>query len=202
MVRESGAEIRRLRTMAGLAQADLASAAGVSRAWILRLESGQLRRADVTRLAIVYTLLGHRLSLKAYPIGEPVRDQSQLSLLAAFDGRIAPTWRRTREAVMPIQGDLRAWDERLDGPVSIGIEAETRIRDIQAVVRSITAKQRDSGVQRVVLVVRGSHANRTVLLAHLPALRVTFPLSTREVMSALARGRDPGANGIVVLRTG
>jgi transcriptional regulator with XRE-family HTH domain len=202
MVRESGAEIRRLRTVAGLAQADLDSAAGVSRAWILRLESGQLRRADVTRLAIVYTLLGHRLSLKAYPIGEPVRDQSQLSLLAAFDGRIAPIWRRTREAVMPIQGDLRAWDERLDGPVSIGVEAETRIRDIQAVVRSITAKQRDSGVQRVVLVVRGSHANRTVLLAHLPALRVTFPLSTREVMSALARGRDPGANGIVVLRTG
>jgi hypothetical protein len=91
---------------------------------------------------VVYTLLGYRLSLKAYPAGEPVRDQSHLSLLAAFDERIAPTWRRTREAVMPIHADLRAWDERLDGPVSIGVEAETRIRDIQAVVRSMTAKPR------------------------------------------------------------
>jgi hypothetical protein len=57
-------------------------------------------------------------------------------------------------------------------------------------------------VQRAVLVVRGSHANRAILLAHLPSLRVTFPLGTREVLAALADGRDPGGNGIVVMRTG
>lgn len=200
LIRAAGAEIRRLRLAAGLTQRELAASAGVSREWILRLEGGLLKRVELTRLAIVYAILGHRGSWKAYPVGEPVHDQAQLRLLAAFDQRIAPTWRKTREAVMPIPGDLRAWDERLDGPVSIGVEAETRIRDLQALVRAITAKQRDSGVQRAVLVVSGSRANRDILRSHLPALRATFPLGTREVLAALADGRDPAASGIVVLR--
>jgi hypothetical protein len=33
----------------------------------------------------------------------------------------------------------------------------------------------------------------------LPVLRITFPLATREVLDALRRGQDPGANGIIVL---
>ncbi len=96
-------------------------------------------------------------------------------------------------------GDQRAWDLRLDGPVSIGVEAETRPSDLQALERAIHLKQRDSDVTRVVLLVSDTERNRALLRMVLPLLRPSFPLSTREVLQALRDGRDPGASGLVVL---
>jgi hypothetical protein len=60
-------------------------------------------------------------------------------------------------------------------------------------------KQRDSGVPRMILLIAATERNRRLLRQLLPVLRVTFPLGTREVLDALRRGQDPGANGIVVL---
>lgn len=100
---------------------------------------------------------------------------------------------------MPILGDQRAWDRWLDGPVSIGVEAETRPNDLQALERGVHLKQRDSGVHRAILLIADTDRNRTLLRVALPLLRVAFPLSTREVLTAIREGRDPGANGIVVL---
>ena len=134
--------------------------------------------------------------MKVYPAGPPVRDAAHIVLLARLDSGISPIWRVTNEAPMPISGDLRAWDRRLDGPASIGIEAETRLRDIQALERAMQLKLRDSRVDRMILVVGATHGNRAMLRAALPQLRATFPLSTPEVLRALRAGRDPGANGI------
>jgi hypothetical protein len=147
----------------------------------------------------LYTFLGHKLTVNAYPTGEPIRDAGQARLLERFNARLAPVWRRTLEAPMPSSGDLRAWDELLRGPVSIGVEAETRPADLQAVERAISAKQRDSGVDRVVLVMFASARNRAVVRNHVALLRQSFPLDTRSVLAALGSGRDPGANGLVLL---
>ncbi len=100
---------------------------------------------------------------------------------------------------MRIAGDQRAWDLRLDGPVSIGVEAETRPTDLQAVERAIHLKQRDSAVNRTILLISDTERNRALLRVVVPVLRPTFPLSTREVLQALGEGRDPGADGMVVL---
>lgn len=100
---------------------------------------------------------------------------------------------------MPIAGDLRAWDEVLTGPISIGIEAETRPNDLQATERSMAAKQRDSDVARMILLIAATDANRALVRTHIGALRQTFPMDTRATLAALAAGRDPGANGLVVL---
>jgi hypothetical protein len=154
---------------------------------------------DMVLLATAFALLGHRLTWKAWPVGEPVRDRAQLRLIERFEAELRGAWRRRREAVMPIRGDLRAWDLLLDGPVSIGVEAETRLRDVQALVRAVETKQRDSAVVRVVLLLARTHHNRDVVRGQLPALRATFPLTTREVLRALRRGTDPGASGIVLL---
>jgi len=94
---------------------------------------------------------------------------------------------------------MRAWDLRLDGAVSIGVEAETRPHDLQALERRMVLKQRDSNVKRMLLLVGATNRNRTVLRQALPFLRGTFPIGAREVMLALRRGVDPGANGIVLL---
>ncbi len=101
---------------------------------------------------------------------------------------------------LPIPGDLRAWDAVI-GPASAptAVEAETRLADLQAMERRINRKQRDGGMARVIIVVSGSAANRRALAIGREALRHDYPLDTREVMAALAEGRQPAANGIVIL---
>lgn len=100
---------------------------------------------------------------------------------------------------MPAPGDLRAWDELLRGRVTIGVEAETRPGDLQAIERSMAAKQRDSGVDRVILVVADTPTNRRLVKRHIAMLRQNFPLDTRSCLAALGAGLDPGANGLVIL---
>jgi transcriptional regulator with XRE-family HTH domain len=197
--RQLGREGRELRVRAGLSQSHLARAAGLSRGWLLRFELGRLRTLDLSRTTLLFAVLGHRLVAKAYPSGEPLRDAGHVRLLERFNGRVPPSWRRAAEVVMPISGDLRAWDEVLIGPIRIGVEAETRLTDLQAIERAVAGKLRDSGVERAILLVAASHANRRLVRQSIGLLRQTFPLDTRATLSALADGRDPGANGLVVL---
>ena len=194
-----GREARTLRMRAGISQAELARTIGVSRGWVARLELGRLGSVDLARSARLFACLGHKLSVKIYPVGEPLRDAGQARLLARFNARVSPAWHRTFEVVMPIRGDLRAWDEVLSGLVRIGVEAETRPANLEATQRSISAKQRDSGVERTILLLAATHANRTLVRNHIGALRQSFPLDTRTTLAALSAGLDPGANGLVLL---
>lgn len=199
MTRRLGREARETRLRAGVSQAQLARTLRCSRQWVGDFEMGRLPSVDLRRVTLLFTFLGHNLWTKAFPAGRPIRDAGQARLLERFNARLAPVWRRTVEAVMPLAGDLRAWDELLRGPVSVGVEAETRPPDLQAVERSMAAKQRDSGVDRIVLVMLASARNRAVLHEHIGLLRQTFPLDTRATLAALGSGRDPSANGLVML---
>jgi transcriptional regulator with XRE-family HTH domain len=190
---------RELRLAAGLTQATIAGACGISRSTYADLERGRTKQVTLLRAAIVSAALGQNLSVKLYPVGPPVRDAAHVQLLSDFVQRVSPAWRRTYEAPIPIQGDRRAWDLVLVGPIAIGVEAETRPGDLQALERSMHLKQRDSNLKRVVLVVRGSRRNRLLIRELLPVLRTAFPLGTAEVMRALREGRDPGADGLAVL---
>lgn len=190
---------RELRLSAGLTQANIARASGMARSTYSDLERGRTAEVSLLRATIVSAVLGQDLSLKLYPVGPPVRDAAHLALLTDFGGRAGASWRLTYEAPIPIPGDRRAWDILMDGPVTIGVEAETRPRDLQALERAMHLKQRDSGTKRVVLLIRGSRRNRQLIRELLPTLRPSFPLGTAEVMRALKDGRDPGADGLVVL---
>jgi transcriptional regulator with XRE-family HTH domain len=190
---------RELRLAAGLTQASVARACGIARTTYADIERGRTAQIGLLRASIVSAALGQDLSVKLYPFGPPIRDAAHVRLLSQVVERVASAWRVTHEAPMPVGGDRRAWDLLLEGPVSIGVEAETRLGDLQAVERSLHLKKRDSGIKRVVLVVRGSKRNRLMIRALLPELRMTFPLGTAEVMRALHEGRDPGADGLAVL---
>ncbi|MEO8639690.1 MAG: hypothetical protein ABI458_07235, partial [Chloroflexota bacterium] len=148
---------------------------------------------------IVTAALGGDLSVKVYPAGPPIRDAAHVALLAMLDARAGGRWRVVHEAPVGQAGDGRAWDRRLDGPVSIGVEAEVAVRDLQALERRMQRKKQDSGVTRMILLVRGTRRNRETLREVLPSLRGTFPLGSRELLQALANGRDPGADGLLVL---
>lgn len=193
------AEWRHLRESAGISQVALARAAGVSRSTYARIERGRLTELGIRRASVITAILGGDLSVRIYPAGPPIRDAGHVALLARFEARLGSSWHIRHEAPMQQAGDARAWDRRLDGPTSIGVEAETRPRDLQKIERSMNLKLRDSGVLRMVLLVSGTRHNRELLRATLPMLRPTFPLSTAEVLRALSEGRDPGANGLVVL---
>lgn len=154
---------------------------------------------DLRSVSLLFAALGHRVVVKAYPTGPGLRDAGQARLIERFDARLSPLWRRQLEAVMPQPGDLRAWDVLLRGPVMVGVEAETRPTDLQAVIRAMAAKLRDSGADRMILLLLSSHANRALVSHHVAMMRQAFPLDTRATLAALAAGRDPGANGLVML---
>jgi len=198
-LRRLGREARGARIRAGVSQSHLSARVGASRQWLGGFESGRLQTVDLRRVTLLFAHLGLKLAVTAYPVGEPIRDAGHVRLLERFNRRLGPVWRRRSEAVMPRAGDLRAWDELLRGPVSIGVEAETRLTDLQATLRAIAGKQRDSGVDRVVLVVAASAANRGFLNRHVALVRQTFPLDTRSTLAAMGAGRDPGANGLVLV---
>jgi hypothetical protein len=100
---------------------------------------------------------------------------------------------------MPLSGDLRAFDAVLRGPVSIGLEFVTRMRDVQALVRAVLAKQRDMRTDRVVLVIAATRANRAAVREAQPVLGMAFPVRSRTVMARLGAGVDPGGSAIVFL---
>jgi transcriptional regulator with XRE-family HTH domain len=177
----------------------VARAIGISQGTYGRIERGEVREVGLARATLISAVLGAELSVRVFPGGPPVRDQAHAALITRFQHRVSPVWRATHESPMPIAGDRRAWDLRLEGSVSIGVEAETRPTDLQALERAVHLKQRDSNVTRVILLVSDTERNRALLRAALPLLRPSFPLSTREVLQALREGRDPGADGLVVL---
>lgn len=104
---------------------------------------------------------------------------------------------------MPVagEGDLRAWDAvLLIGTVRLGLEAETRPRDVQALQRSLALKRRDDpSVSAAVLLLANTRYNRRLLREHGDSLRADLPLDDRNLLAALAAGRDPKGSGIVLL---
>jgi hypothetical protein len=73
--------------------------------------------------------------------------------------------------------------------------------DAQALARRTTLKSRDSGIDRVILVLADTRANRRAVAAADPVLRPVFPLDSSMVLTALRNGRLPSLGGIVFLRS-
>ena len=194
-----GLELRTARRIAGVSQATLGAAVGLSNSEVSRIEHGAADWLTVRHASELLGAVGLSLWGKTFPEGPPLRDAAHLRLLAEFEARLAPSVRCHREWPIPADHDRRAVDLVLSGlPRTIGVEAETVLEDLQALERDINLKQRDAGLAVMLLLVRGSRRNRTVLRGA-DSLRNAFPQTGRGVLAALAAGRDPGGNGIVIL---
>jgi hypothetical protein len=185
--------------MAGISQDTLGAAAGLSGSEVGRVERGEARWLTTVHAARLLSAVGLDLWVRAYPGGSPVRDAAHLHLLARFEARLPASVHCHREWPIPALRDRRALDLFLTGlPLRTGVEAETMLDDVQALQREINLKRRDAALERLILLVGDSRRNRDILRAT-DALQRSFPMSTRATMAALARGQDPGADGIVVL---
>jgi hypothetical protein len=171
-----------------------------SASWVSRAERGLIARVRIDDLMVLGAAVGLRIWIATFPAERAIRDAPQLGLLRRLRARIGESWQWSYEVTVPIARDQRAADAVIRrGELMIMIEAFTRLADAQAQLRAVMVKARDIDASRVVIVVAGSHTNRRALVAAADVIASDFPLRNRAVLSALVAGRDPGANGIVVL---
>ena len=193
-------EIRDARIGRNLSQAAVGRAIGLSDSQVSLIERGGHRDVRFVLVARMLGVVGLELSARAYPAGGGLRDAAQLALLERLRTRVSGSLSWRSEVPIPTEGDLRAWDAALVCPgLKIGIDAETRIRDIQAVDRRVMLKLRDSGFDRAVLLIGSTRSNRAALHQAGSGPQANYPVATRAALQALAAGEDPGGNCIVVL---
>jgi transcriptional regulator with XRE-family HTH domain len=197
---DMGREARNARLGAGLSQRSVAKAAATSSSSVSRIERGRAPCVSIERVATVLAVVGLDLGARAYPAGPPIRDVAHLRLLARFRARIGPGWRWRPEVPIGGTGDLRAWDGVLvrDGQ-AVAIEAETRLHDVQALLRRVAAKRRDGGAGRLVLVVADTRTNREVVRAARPEFVAVFPADARSIWPALVAGLPPPDDALVLV---
>jgi transcriptional regulator with XRE-family HTH domain len=199
LLRRIGEDLRRARTAAGLSARLVAATAGISHGHLRQIERGLARHVEVDVLARIASVVGMELNLSAFPVASPLRDRAHLALLERLRARLHASWRWLSEVVMPIPGDRRSADATIENEqCDAMIECETHLDDIQALEREISAKARDLGCRRVIVLVLDSRHNRAVIRST-PELQRRFPIGTRAALGALARGDDPGGDCLIVL---
>lgn len=193
-----GRDLHAARVSRGLSQASVASAAGLIQAQVSRIERSVYPSVTVDALARLAAAVGLELSLRLYPGGQPLRDKAHIALLDQFRRALGPDWTWAAEVPLPIPGDKRAWDRLATRPgVAIGVEGETRPTDMQELGRRLALKKRDGGVDRMILVLADTEWCRRIV--RLNDLEDAFPVPGRIALKALAAGRDPGGDAIVLI---
>jgi hypothetical protein len=159
----------------------------------------------VVRIAQIYALVGLDLSARGFPSGQPLRDAAHVALLGRFQARLGPGLRWRTEvpiASASAEGprDFRAWDAVVSGVGwAIGIEAETHVRDLQALERRLALKQRDGAMSVVIVVLGDTRHHRELMSGAGIALRSAFPTTARAALRSLGRAESPASNAVVLV---
>lgn len=194
-------ELRVARQNAAVSQRALATQLGWSQSEINRLEQFRYMNVPMLRLCEVGAVLGLELGAGWHPAGDAVRDEGHQAVKRRFLSNVAsPPYLRTHEAPFPNVGDLRSWDIllRLDQH-RVGVEFETRVRDVQACVRRIRARERTGGVDAIVLVLADTAHNRRLVRELREALGSEFATSPGVITAALASGLPVPGSGVVLV---
>jgi hypothetical protein len=195
-----GRELRAARTERGLSLAAVGAVVGISASQTSRIERGRAPNVSIWQMTRLMTTVGLDLAIKAFPGGQPVRDAAQVALLTRFRSRLHPTLRWATEVPLPVQGDQRAWDAVVPGAGwRFGIEAETAPTDVQALLRRIALKHRDSGLDGVILVLGSTRRTRALVTGARDLLASAFPVPGRRALELLAAGVALQGNALVVI---
>lgn len=184
----------------GLSYASVGRDVGLSGAQIGRIAHGTSPGLSIVQASTLLAAVGQELSIRSYPTGRPLRDAPQLALLARFRALLHSSLGWRTEVAVTGGTDLRAWDAVIAGvDWQFATEAETRLRDWQALQRRITLKVRDGNVDGVILLVSKTRTNITVVRSLGMEVDSAFPVSGAAALERLAAGRSPGGNALILV---
>jgi DNA-binding XRE family transcriptional regulator len=194
---DAASELRQARRRAGLTAQVVASVLGVSHPTVLRNERGY-RGMPPILLAKHAAVVGLRVRIKLYPDGEALSDAGQVALIRRFREQVGGHGQWAFEVPIPRSGDQRALDAVLTvARGRIGLEFYTRLADVQAQLRAANLKKRDAELDRLVVVVQATRANRRAL-REAGTVLVDFPGSGRRLLATLAAGEVPATDGVIL----
>jgi hypothetical protein len=195
-------EFRHVRVESAISQRELGRRLGFSADKIWKFEHERLPSLSIADACAMGALLGLDVSVRTYPNGARLRDAGQAPRLVKLLSAVGPPLTCRTDVPLPRTGDgpeLRAWDALITGSGErSAIELESRLMDVQAMMRRHHLKRRDDPVDHFLLVVADTKHNRRVLaefadlLAELPRLR------TANILAALRAGRHPGTGYILL----
>jgi transcriptional regulator with XRE-family HTH domain len=160
-----------------------------------------LRDPTIGEICEVGALLGLKPTIQLHSDGEPLRDRGQLKLIGRFRSLLSQAWHVRMEAPFPTLGDLRSWDVliRLGSAYRVGVEAETRVRDNQELVRRIRQRELHGGVDEILVILSDSAHNRRVVGELREALGERYATPQRQLVEALRGGRPLPGSGVILL---
>jgi len=195
-------DIHTARIGAGLSQRSVAERAGISRSRFGRIETGVERGVPTDLLARITGALGLDLSVRVYPGGQRLRDGVQVRVLDRSRVRLGDRWAWQGEVTLNIPWDQRAWDmvgTHLETGLRVWVEAESRLRDSQALLRRLALKRRDASATRLILVLNDTAANREAVREAATSFAEAFPVTMRTAIPLLIDGKDPGGDVLMIL---
>lgn len=195
-------EIRRARIGAGMSQGVLGAHSGISRSRVSRIERGKESSVPADLLIKLAAWVGLNLPMRLFPGADPIRDAAHLRLLGRLWARLGESWTWKSEVPLPVVGDQRAWDavgRHGTTGLILHVEAETRLGDIQALLRRLALKRRDGMANRLVLVVADTRHNRESRRAAATGLATAFPADSRPALRCILDGQDPGADVLLAI---
>jgi transcriptional regulator with XRE-family HTH domain len=199
-----GGELRTARHIAGLTLAQVARVVHVSTTELSRIERGKAPWVTIGTLNRFAAAVGLDLWAKTYPGGEPLRDIAHLRLTDAFRALLGHELVVRAEVPIGDPRDLRAWDLTLTEPTGrvCGAELETRLLDAQDQLRRLHRKIAAGDLDRVLLVIADTPANRASVQVASGLLSTTFAINDPAAYEALAQGRIPPRDALILVRVG
>jgi Helix-turn-helix. len=212
-----GEEICEIRLRAGISQAALARAIGVSRSVVCRMEKGNPEVSARIRAHAV-SALGGDFRIAVYPGGAPlIHDAAHAGIVEAVLRVCGPGWRPTLESPVPGPG-RRSTDIRLDrldpldrqGDIVL-MEVETHVRAFEAIIRACAEKRAAvadthsaaAGPRiHVVLVLPPTRHHRALASAHPGIVAAAFPAGHDSMARALANPDIPWPGDGILWMTG
>jgi transcriptional regulator with XRE-family HTH domain len=198
-----GEEAREARIQAGLSQDALARSVGLSQSQLSRIERAKLDGLTMLDASRIASVLGLDLSVRAFPVGPPLRDAGHVERLRRLLAHVRAPLRYRLDVPLPQRPDqpteLRAWDAVLVGGARrTGIELETRLHDAQAMIRRHGMKRRDDPVDGFLLVFAATRSNRRIHAENRDLWPDLSRYPTRRALAALEAGEHP-PSGIIFI---
>jgi transcriptional regulator with XRE-family HTH domain len=199
--RAIGREIRVLREDAGIPQARLAGAAGISPAHLCGIESGD-SEASLAVLTALADALGASVSTRLYPgTGSRIRDHLQAAIVDAVQRQLEPRWKRFLEVPVyrPARGVI---DIVLHDPAAgqiVAVEVHSEIRRLEQLLRWANEKREAlpsaeiwqfaavGGRPRLssLLVLRSTLSTRALVGQHAATFAAAYPAQAATVWANL-----------------